>query len=512
MERPLENASRLAAEFSREQSPRQRRALAQFFTPHDVARYMATLASTAGSPQRLLDPGAGTGVLACALAERLTESAHLDAYEVDPEVADLCELALTHAAKWLETERGVTLTFEVHRADFVLENAKYLNPDLHTSESELHYDAAILNPPYFKLQKNDPRAAAAHSLVHGQPNIYALFMGIAACLLESDGVMVSITPRSFAAGDYFRRFRQHLFAMVLPERVHLFASRKDAFRGDAVLQENVIIRFRRSPPDEKSTVVISESRGLADLDTCERRAVPLVDVVDAASADATMRIPTSGTDDSVVEYLRGWPCNLKRLGLMVSTGPVVAFRAQEYLRFEPNDTTVPLLWLNHVKPLAAEWPTRPNGKAQYVAALPGSQRLLIRNDRNYVLLRRFTAKEERRRLTAAPLYRGQLPGDLLGLENHLNYVHRPQGDLTRDEALGLSALFSSALLDRYLRISNGNTQVNASELRSLPLPDSETLARVGQIVRQGQVTPERLDAALADILDLPQILAEALRD
>ena len=512
LETPLDNAWRLAEELSREKATDHRRRLAQFFTPPEVARFLARLASTGRAPKRILDPGAGTGILACALTERLTESAHVDAYEIDRDAADLCEQALSHAAKWLETERGVTLTFEVRRDDFVLQNAEYLNPGLYTADVGSKYDVAILNPPYFKLPKSDPRSMAAQSIVHGQPNIYALFMGCAASLLEPGGVMVSITPRSFAAGDYFRRFRRYLFSMIVPEAIHLFGSRRDAFRGDAVLQENVIIRSRRGVPGGSEVVAVSESEGIADLNASEARLVPLRDVVDLASTDITLRIPANDLDDAVVEFLRGWTSSLNSLGLLVSTGPLVAFRGMQFLRAEPGPSTVPLLWLHNVKPLAVRWPAPANGKMQYVASISESRKLLLPNDRNYVLLRRFTAKEERRRLTAAPLNRGQLPGDLLGFENHLNYIYRPNAGLSKNEALGLAALLNSALLDRFVRISSGHTQVNASELRTLPLPDSPTIARIGKSLRQREVLIEELDAVLADIMGLPSDLAEELHN
>ena len=131
-------------------------------------------------------------------------------------------------------------------------------------------------------------------------------------------------------------------------------------------------------------------------------------------------------------------------------------------------------------------------KPQFIKANKEAfRRRLILEDQTLVLLRRFSAKEQQRRLTAAPLIKGDLGSDLIGLENHVNYIYRPTGELTKAQALGLSALLNSSLLDRYFRISNGNTQVSATEIRAMPLPPLQVIDQMGQIVRQLDHVPER---------------------
>jgi adenine-specific DNA-methyltransferase len=109
-----------------------------------------------------------------------------------------------------------------------------------------------------------------------------------------------------------------------------------------------------------------------------------------------------------------------------------------------------------------------------------------------VLLRRFSAKEEARRLVAAPFLADQYDSQWIGLENHLNYIYKKQGEFEVTELFGLSALLNSALIDRYFRIINGNTQVNAAELRALPLPPQEIIKMIGQQIlntnRSGDAT------------------------
>lgn len=507
---PAEYAWSLFTRYCETAPMEERRELGQYFTPPQVAAFMANLAVPEGrSRVRILEPGAGTGILTAALCERLpgsVERVEIETYEVHPTLANLCEETLRHTARWLEG-RGVACEVTVHRRDFVIENASFLVPSLFNEARET-FDVAIANPPYFKLQKDDRRARAAAHIVHGQPNIYAIFMAIMASLLMVDGVMVTITPRSFTTGDYFRRFREVLFSSVVPESLHLFGSRKDAFRKDEVLQENVIMRARRGEPRPRHRVTITSSAGVSDLDAPSKRTVPLRDVVDLDSRDQSVHIPVSRTDDRVLSFVRDWSETLHSLGLQVSTGPVVAFRARHFLHEASNgENEVPLLWLQHVRRMEIRWPIDQVNKNQYVSDCEDSQSILLPN-RTYVVMRRFSAKEEHRRIVAAPLVEGDLPGETVGLENHLNYIHRPKGRVGTDEARGLAAILNSALVDRYFRISNGNTQVSASELRQLPLPSLETIEEVGCLVAGCEV--EELDHAVADALNVPAKLMREL--
>ena len=120
--------------------------------------------------------------------------------------------------------------------------------------------------------------------------------------------------------------------------------------------------------------------------------------------------------------------------------------------------------MQNVKPMSAQWPIETR-KQQYIMVTAGSLPLLV-PDRNYVLMRRFSAKEERRRLVSAPLLASTLGSNLVGLENHLNYIYRPKGELMPEEAYGLAAFYSCRIPDTYFRTFNGNTQISATELRT----------------------------------------------
>ncbi len=341
-------------------------------------------------------------------------------------------------------------------------------------------------------------------MVHGQPNIYALFMAVGAAMLHEQGEFVFITPRSFASGSYFRLFRNIFFGMIRPTFVHLFDSRRSAFNRDAVLQENVVISgvrkhgWRSSAKD--SFLTISSSVGIEDIETAHRQDIPLATVLDIHSSNLVLRLPACENEQKVLHLVDSWTSSLSKQGLSISTGPVVPFRATQFVAKEGRIpiSHAPLLWMNHVRAMKTDWPIERH-KPEYITRSVDTEQLL-RPNRNYVLIRRFSAKEEPRKLTAAPYIASDLDVPDIGLENHLNYVHRPNGELSVDEAWGLAALFNSELLNTWFRAVNGNTQVSATELRTMRLPPRAVIVALGRQIRSKHNPTNGLDELVARLV------------
>ncbi len=115
-----------------------------------------------------------------------------------------------------------------------------------------------------------------------------------------------------------------------------------------------------------------------------------------------------------------------------------------------------------------------------------SQPLLLPSG-TYVLVKRFSAKEERRRVVAAIYDPRQVGAPYVGFENHVNVYHCDNGGLPMELAKGLAVFLNSTLIDSYFRQFNGHTQVNASDLRMLQYPDRAVLEALG--VRVGDEFP-----------------------
>ena len=148
----------------------------QFFTPAIVARYMANLAGTLYNQAYILDPGAGVGMLACAICElaKLQQLPTLTivVYESDPALHALCSFTLHYAHDFLQ-EPGVDLSIELYQQDFLeAMSTQFTSPSLWSNNlrPERPFDLAILNPPYFKVNQADRRAKIVKDIAFGRTN------------------------------------------------------------------------------------------------------------------------------------------------------------------------------------------------------------------------------------------------------------------------------------------------------------------------------------------------------
>jgi adenine-specific DNA-methyltransferase len=455
---------------------------------------------------RMLDPGAGVGSLSAAVCERLMTSGsprqiEIVLYENDPILLPFLEENMRHCRDAL-TSAGHELSYTIQEKDFILATqARRAQRTLFDDgESMEEFDAVVMNPPYFKIGADSAHALAMGDIFQGQTNIYMLFMARAAELLRANGELVAITPRSFCNGLYFKNFRRWFFSRMAVRHVHLFECRRSTF--DNVLQESVITHTQRLGVASPLTT-ITTSLGRDVPLRPEELTLPSSKILDDTSGDMVLRIPATADEAAVIDAVESWPERFAELGLRISTGPVVLFRAEEYLLAKPDGKDVaPLICPHNVRPFETVWPLEKRGKPTAFRVCSASVKHLVPT-RNYVLLRRFSAKEERRRLTASWFLHTESTVSYLALENHINYVYHADRELTVDEIYGLTALFNSALLDRYFRIISGNTQVNATEIRAIRCPSLEQLAKIGKrLTALPGYQPQRIEAIVLETLGI----------
>lgn len=483
----LDRIDAIRVEASRKLAPGARSALGQFMTSAPVARFMASLfLKTDHEEIRLLDAGAGTGSLTAAFVEEVCRRPVRPArllvtlYEPDAILGSYLEKTISECHE--ECARaGVLFEVEVFKDDFIQASASVLQGGLFYNRPR-YFTHAILNPPYKKIASDSEHRKLLRTVGVETSNLYTAFLALALKLLAQGGEMVSITPRSFCNGPYFKPFRELLLSQMSLRRIHVFDSRNKAFQEDEVLQENVIMGAVRGAVP--GAVVISSSadqtfEGMTEWEVAKSQ------IVHPEDPDLVMHLIASRMDAAVRELLSSFGCSLKDLGIQVSTGPVVDFRLKDFLQDAEGSVTVPLIYPFHFQGLRVAWPKENSRKPDFIENRGEASRSLMPNG-YYVLVRRLSSKEERRRIVAALFEPGAVKGRKIGFENHVNVFHGGQTGLPPELARGLTVYLNSTLVDAFFRQFSGHTQVNATDLRRLPYPNREDLDFLGACMTHGK--------------------------
>ncbi|MCP4362907.1 MAG: N-6 DNA methylase [Chloroflexi bacterium] len=452
----------------------------QFFTPPSIAHMMAALFETFPSEIKLLDAGAGVGALTAAfvdelvIREELPEKISVTAYEQEVRFQPYLKETLAKCRTVCE-QVGISFSCVIKTEDFVDAASAMLRPRLLEGQPQ-RFNCAILNPPYKKIHSQSAYRRRLREAGIETVNLYTAFLALVSGVLEPGGQMVAITPRSFCNGPYYKPFRKLFDSQMAFQHIHLFESRDKAFAGDDVLQENIIFHVLKT--SSRQDVTITSSPNPRE-DICVRRTVLYERIINPNDPHLFIHITASDLDQNVADRMKQFPCTLVNLGLDVSTGRVVDFRAKSYLRQLPEENTVPLIYPHHMQDGFVCWPDINHRKPNALVDSVEMRKWLLPAG-YYVVVRRFSSKEERKRVNAA-VYDPELVGETaVAFENHVNVFHTWNKGLTPELARGLAIYLNSTLLDVYFRQFNGHTQVNATDLRSLQYPRRETVEQWGQ--------------------------------
>lgn len=463
-------------EFSQKTSAENKKILGQYFTDSPIAEYMSTLVDIKDlNPDqvRLLDCGAGHGMLTVSTAMYLLNkginNVEATLFEIDGTI--ITELTqVLEEVKTIFAKKQKTFIYKIINEDFVT-----LRPDLN---KELKFDIAVINPPYFKYSvKESVYAKKTADLFKGDPNIYASFIAITLSAMANNGQVVVISPRSFLNGLYFKGFRKYLLGNSKLELIHIFKSRKEVFVDSDILQENIIFKLIKNNKDY-TKITISSCNNISDLSTPNKRLYPKNIIIDSSNSEGIIRIPETEKGYQILQKAEKLPSTFTDEGYFISTGPVVEHRTKTFLTSTHLlQEQVPLIKAHNVLIDGIIW-TGNNKKDLSFNLKLNFEKHLISNKR-YLFLKRFTSKDERRRLVAG-VYNPITNLEYIGITNKLNYIGRKDSLLSIDEAKGLSILFNSEFMDNYYRCISGNTQVNATDIRIMKTPTREQIIQLGK--------------------------------
>ncbi len=468
-----------------------RKKYGQFFTSPETAMYMAEMLTI---PQQrslsILDPGAGSGILSAALIEVLQkipslENIELICYENDLNILEL----LRSNIEWISTHSTKKITYQIIPQNYIISQSADYNFMPNTSQHSKKYDLIISNPPYMKMSKDAPEALAMQDVCYGAPNIYFLFATMSLFNLRDDGEMVYVIPRSWTSGAYFKKFRQKLLTLGALGHIHLFISRDKIFESDSILQETMIITVKKTTTKPDS-ITISTTNCARDFASRTVFKAPYSTVV--SGDESYVYLITNKNEASILKKINKFPETLPSLGLKMKTGVTVDFRNRSILRNDTEENAVPLFYSNHIQNGKIIFPL---GKSyEYIVTEKNG---LKQKNTNYLFVKRFTSKEEHRRLQCGVYLAKKYPEyNEISTQNKINFICGMHS-LSECIVYGLYVLFNSTFYDSYYRILNGSTQVNSTEINTIPVPSIDIIETMGkELIHSKDMSEDACDSIL----------------
>ena len=247
------------------------------------------------------------------------------------------------------------------------------------------------------------------------------------------------------------------------------------FGGESVLQETIIVKVKKTT-ERPQTVTITSSSTSEFADVREFQA-PYNVVV---ASNQYVFLVTDEQESTTLNRLSHLDGTLSSIEHPMKTGIIVDFRTREVLRDTPSDDTFPLFYSQHIRNGRVEWPV---GKEdEYIST---DRAGFLQENTNYLLVKRFTAKEERRRLQCGIYLQSDHPEYThISTQNKVNFIKCETPEL----AYGLYVLMNSTIYDTYYRILNGSTQVNSTEINNMPVPDAATITAMGRQLMGQELT------------------------
>lgn len=418
----------------------------QYFTPERVAKIMADFFTTSRQKSlTVLDPCAGVGNLAAAVYQRGLENGETQKFSI--------------------VERDNFL-YKICRKNFRdVKNSEIFNADFFDISHKLgSFDRIILNPPYAKLNLDSTLSVQiSRKLGYTEPNLYSAFISYCLKLLSVEGELVAIIPRSFCNGPTFKNFRKNLYDFFSFQEFYLFESRK-IFSDSNVLQELIIMKISRTKSTHTKISHESESGKLVEFYTSRH------EIVFPNDESRVIHIPLAIGDKKILSAVSKFKSTLLQTGLRASTGKVVDFRCLNLLSHRKSSKRTNLLYQEDVTFSNAVQFSKRGNKPRFIANTHESKGLLIPQN-NYILVRRISFKESPTKIIASPLLSSQFTEEVIGIDNHLNYIWGESSIISSGICIALTAYLSSKTIDLYFRRFSGHTQINAADLNSLPIPD-----------------------------------------
>ena len=455
--------------------------LGRFFTKKETARLMASMLplDENKTAYTVLDPGAGTGILSAAVVEEIctrckkVQRIFLTCYENNPEFIPMLEDNLERIRKKTRHDYDVKLYVTVYSENYITESQNHYTVTLFDTVED-KFDIVICNPPSELISKDSLEAARVGGVTQLKISSAFLFAKLAAKHLEEGGRLIIMLPTSLASASALTEYRKDMAAKLSLEKIHLFIGKQKNNKRAVPLKKTMILCYLKGEKPDKISISTSTDWG----SEAKAKYLDPLDYDFVVNAkDGSLTLPKSIEDTRIVKYISSFPETVSSLGLKVSTGIVIDSRCPGLLFSSAMDGCVPLIRSSAIVGGQVRFPGA--GSKQYIAGInPG----LIQKNKNMLLIKRVPAKSDQRFLNSGIYLAAQLPQyKYISTHNKVNYIDTKDGsdEISARLLFGLFALLNSTIYDRFISITSKSGQVNAKEIRNIPLPKRNIIENIG---------------------------------
>lgn len=466
--------------FNIRQTIEDKKLFGQYYTPNNMIDHvikMLNLDTNCLKKYRISDPACGSGVFLVKLIDLFFEynnqiedvcefaNNQIFGYDINPAAIFLCKLSiyLRIVDHYNDSKDYEYIANNIKLNNIINTNTIFTNPDE-------KFDIILGNPPYFKIRNEVLDTAIEYKkILNGQGNIYALFMQWSLLNIKDKGAICLIVPQSIRSGKYFKKIRMKLCEYSLKQLLSIDSKKRNQVFLDAEQAILIILLEKRHPSYPKTKVKISyDGIHVKDIGEFEQSNIlsseALAVPIDTCSYKLFLRIKNSFPKFQDVEP-----------DLTFGNGLFVWNQNKQYLSFSCQNS-FPIIYANYITENNFIFDEEKNN----IDKVGARRAFCIPNDncKNFIctgrklIIKRTSGIENFIRIKPSIIsvdFLDQYPKYYL--ENHVNFLYNKKDKniaIPIEKLLYISAYLSSDIANFIFKLMNGNTQVSAIELNTLP--------------------------------------------
>ncbi len=499
--------------FPQKQTIADKKLFGQYYTPNFMVDHVLNMVNIKKEDiynYSIVDPACGNGAFLIKIIDTIFSFSYsikeicnfvntqLFGFDINPSAIFLCKLSIY--LKLINHCKSAD-DYDYVIKNVSLDNIKNINTI--TSNIDRKFNVIIGNPPYFKITNGKLAKNTEYSkILNGQGNIYTLFMQWSILHIEERGDISLIVPQSFRSGKYFKNIRTELCKHSLREILTIDTKKRNQVFLDAE-QAILIMHLVNDAPKIRETDIYVSFDGI------NVKAIGRFNQFNILSPESLI-LPINDCANKLL--LRIKACFQKfqdvEPDLTFGNGLFVWNQNKKFLSSSSQDT-YPVVYANYILNNSFEFDKEKNDLKKDGARKPfccpnNKCESFVCTGRK-LIVKRTSGIENFLRIKSCVIsddFILQYPKYYL--ENHINFLYDKNDknkEISINKLLYISAYLSSDIANFIFKLMNGNTQVSATELNSLPFVYKRE-KEIVSLMKRKTININKINEIFFEIFDL----------